>query len=213
MLPYVTRLVCDDQRLVLGSLWTLGECAQACFSHPLEMRKLLHWILVRFVISVLPSICSLSLRHCVNLFVQQKLFSWFSNTTLQCSMCHSWALSCLILFKEQLESFTEMKASDDWFWQVILHPYFSGFKVAWTFCGKQDIVIQTCWLKDDLTSVEEVSAAQIELATQIQLDQFDYVLMVTLLHPEFSFWMQFHQMHYHMSDISNMTLIQQQQQI
>jgi hypothetical protein len=61
--------------------------------------------------------------------------------------------------------------------------------------------------------VEEVSAAQIELATQIQLDQFDYVLMVTLLHPEFSFWMQFHQMHYHMSDISNMTLIQQQQQI
>jgi hypothetical protein len=151
------------------------------------MRKLLHWILVRFVIPVLPSICTLSLLHCVNLSVQQKLFSWFSNTTLQCSMCHSWALSCLILFKEQLESFTEMKASDDWFWQVILHPYFSGFEVAWTFCGKQDIVIQTCWLKDDLTSLEEVSAAQIELATDsawrvwLCFDGYSLALWVLLL--------------------------------
>jgi hypothetical protein len=48
---------------------------------------------------------------------------------------------------------------------------------------------------------------------QIQLEEFDYVLMVTLLHSEFSFWMQFHQMHHHMSDMSNMTLIQQQQEI
>jgi hypothetical protein len=32
MLPHVTRLVCDDQRLVLGSFWTLGECAQVPFS-------------------------------------------------------------------------------------------------------------------------------------------------------------------------------------
>jgi hypothetical protein len=32
MLPQVTRLVYDDQRLVLGSFWTLGECAQAPFS-------------------------------------------------------------------------------------------------------------------------------------------------------------------------------------
>jgi hypothetical protein len=51
------------------------------------------------------------------------------------------------------------------------------------------------------------------LAAQIQLEQFDYVLMVTLLHSEFSFWMQFHQMHHYMSDMSNMTLTQQQQQI
>jgi len=28
----VARLVYDDQRLVLGSFWTLGECAQAPFS-------------------------------------------------------------------------------------------------------------------------------------------------------------------------------------
>ncbi len=32
MLPHVTKLVYDDQRLVLGSFWTLGECAQAPFS-------------------------------------------------------------------------------------------------------------------------------------------------------------------------------------
>jgi hypothetical protein len=32
MLPQVTKLVYDDQRLILGSLWTLGECAQAPFS-------------------------------------------------------------------------------------------------------------------------------------------------------------------------------------
>ncbi len=32
MLPHVVRFVCDDQRLVLRSIWTLGECAQAPFS-------------------------------------------------------------------------------------------------------------------------------------------------------------------------------------
>jgi hypothetical protein len=31
-LPHVVKLVYDDQRLVLGSFWTLGECAQAPFS-------------------------------------------------------------------------------------------------------------------------------------------------------------------------------------
>ncbi len=29
---HVTRLVYDDEKLVLGSLWTLGECAQVPFS-------------------------------------------------------------------------------------------------------------------------------------------------------------------------------------
>jgi len=32
MLPHVTKLVYDYQILVLGSFWTLGECAQAPFS-------------------------------------------------------------------------------------------------------------------------------------------------------------------------------------
>jgi len=32
MLSHVARLVCEDQRLVLRSIWTLGECAQAPFS-------------------------------------------------------------------------------------------------------------------------------------------------------------------------------------
>jgi hypothetical protein len=32
MLPQVIKLVYDDQREILGSLWTLGECAQAPFS-------------------------------------------------------------------------------------------------------------------------------------------------------------------------------------
>jgi hypothetical protein len=32
MLPHVAKLVYDDQRLILGSFWTLGECAQAPFS-------------------------------------------------------------------------------------------------------------------------------------------------------------------------------------
>jgi hypothetical protein len=32
MLPHVAICVCYDQRLVLRSFWTLGECAQAPFS-------------------------------------------------------------------------------------------------------------------------------------------------------------------------------------
>jgi hypothetical protein len=32
MLPHAIILVCDDQRLVLKSFWTLGECARAPFS-------------------------------------------------------------------------------------------------------------------------------------------------------------------------------------
>jgi hypothetical protein len=32
MLPHVARLVNDDQRLILGSFWTLDECVQAPFS-------------------------------------------------------------------------------------------------------------------------------------------------------------------------------------
>jgi hypothetical protein len=32
MLPHVTKLVYDYQRLVLRSFWTLAECAQAPFS-------------------------------------------------------------------------------------------------------------------------------------------------------------------------------------
>jgi hypothetical protein len=32
MLLHVTRFVCDDQKLVQGSFWTLGECAQVPFS-------------------------------------------------------------------------------------------------------------------------------------------------------------------------------------
>ncbi len=30
--PHVAKLVCDDQRVVLRSFWTMGECAQASFS-------------------------------------------------------------------------------------------------------------------------------------------------------------------------------------
>jgi hypothetical protein len=32
MLLHVTKLVYDDQRLVQGSFWTLGACAQTPFS-------------------------------------------------------------------------------------------------------------------------------------------------------------------------------------
>jgi hypothetical protein len=32
MLPHVAKLVCDYQKLVLGSFWTLGVYAQAPFS-------------------------------------------------------------------------------------------------------------------------------------------------------------------------------------
>ncbi len=32
MLPCVVRLVCDDPILVLGSFWTLAECAQVLIS-------------------------------------------------------------------------------------------------------------------------------------------------------------------------------------
>jgi hypothetical protein len=32
MLPHVAKFVCNDQRLILGSFWTLDECAQVPFS-------------------------------------------------------------------------------------------------------------------------------------------------------------------------------------
>jgi hypothetical protein len=99
---------------------------------------------------------------------------------------------------------------DESIWWLVLASNFttiiSGFKFEWTFCGKQDIawfkpadwkMISLVWKNHWLNRLNW---------QQIQLEQFDYVLMVTLLHSEFSFWMQFQQMHHHMSDMSNMTL-------